>query len=159
MKKIRKFTLHVIISLLTGWYFVIKSIVISKLAKGAAMLFASILIVIYFINPAFLMFMKYLIPAVYAIGCFLSAARLTFHTAEGTFNAFNGSLNHGEKNINTDSPPAEDVIIENLFAGMNKEAASREYRRLLKIYHPDNPQTGNEQLTRLIIEKYQTMFA
>ena len=159
MKKIGKFTFHVITNFLTGWYFVIRSIVISNFAKGAAMFLASVLIVLYLINPAFLLFMKYFIPAVYAIGCILSAARLTFHSAEGSFNASNGSEERGKKNINADSPPTEAIVIESLFVGMNKEAASKEYRRLLKIYHPDNPLTGNEQLTRLIIEKYQTMFA
>jgi hypothetical protein len=43
------------------------------------------------------------------------------------------------------------------FGGMTKEQAKHEFRRLMKEYHPDNPD-GNAEMTRKISEEYNRIY-
>lgn len=154
MKKLGKLVFHTLTNLMTGWFFIIKMILFSTLIKSIAMLTVSVLIIMYFVKPDLLSVIKYIVPMIYLIGCLLSAVRLAFSEERKAFYSFNTSSTDEKKE---DSPATE--ITDTLFSGMSKEAATKEYKRLLKIYHPDNPNTGDAAVAQMIIEKYQTMFA
>lgn len=60
-----------------------------------------------------------------------------------------------------DTENEEYSVKGSFFAGMTLEDAKREYRRLMKQYHPDN-QGGNLEMTKIISEAYRehcTFFA
>lgn len=156
MKKLGKFVFHTLLNILTGWVFAVKMLFLSALAKSTALLIGIVIIIIYFINPDIdlLLVLKYFIPAAYFICCVLSAVRITFIKERKFF--YSSSDPDVENNETTNR--TEDIS-QTFFAGMSKEDAAKEYKRLLKIYHPDNPKTGDAAVARMIIEKYHTMFA
>lgn len=154
MKKLCKLVFHTLTNLMTGWIFVVKMILFNTLIKSIAMLVGSALIIMYFVNPDLLSVIKYIVPMIYLIGCLLSAVKLAFSEERKAFYSFHSTSTDAE---NADSPATG--ITDTLFSGMSKEAATKEYKRLLKIYHPDNPNTGDSAVAQMIIEKYQTMFA
>ena len=149
MKKISKFLFHMIIEVLTGWFYIVKGLVSSYLIKSIFMILASMAIIMYFICPENFIILKIILPAVYIIFCTLSAVRLSF--CEQT--TCDSSSQQPENDLNDTM-----ITFSAVFDGMDKETATKEYRKLLKIYHPDNPVTGNENAARIIIEKYQAMF-
>lgn len=45
---------------------------------------------------------------------------------------------------------------ENLFAGMTEADAKREYRKLMREYHPDNTVTGDKEMAQKIQADYES---
>lgn len=152
MKKMFKFFANLIINTMTGWLFLFKELFTNLFVQGVFMTVGSIFILLYLFNRALLMpAVRILIP-LYFIWCITKSL---FHISSGRQGNPRG--NYSEQS----QKPKEETYTENIpnfFFGMNKEQAKQEYKRLLKIYHPDNTQTGNADMAKAIISQYRILF-
>lgn len=152
MKKMFKFFANLIINTMTGWLFLFKELFTNLFVQGIFMTVGSIFILLYLFNRALLMpAVRILIP-LYFIWCITKSL---FHTSSGRQGNPRG--NYSEQSQKSKEETSTENI-PNFFFGMNKEQAKQEYKRLLKIYHPDNTQTGNADMAKAIISQYRVLF-
>lgn len=147
-----KFFANLIINTMTGWLFLFKELFTNLFVQGVFMTVGSIFILLYLFNRALLMpAVRILIP-LYFIWCITKSL---FHTSSGRQGNPRG--NYSEQSQKSKEETSTENI-PNFFFGMNKEQAKQEYKRLLKIYHPDNTQTGNADMAKAIISQYRVLF-
>lgn len=152
MKKMFKFFTNLIINTMTGWLFLFKELFTNLFVQGIFMTVGSIFILLYLFNRALLMpAVRILIP-LYFIWCITKSL---FHISSGRQGNPRG--NYSEQSQKSKEETYTENI-PNFFFGMNKEQAKQEYKRLLKIYHPDNTQTGNADMAKAIISQYRILF-
>ena len=147
-----KFFANLIINTLTGWLFLFKELFTNLFVQGGFMTAGSIFILLYLFNKALLMPAVRILILLYFIWCITkSLFRISSGRQENARGNYSEQSQKSKEETYTENIP-------NFFFGMNKEQAKQEYKRLLKIYHPDNTQTGNADLARAIISQYRVLF-
>lgn len=147
-----KFFANLIINTLTGWLFLFKELFTNLFVQGVFMTAGSIFILLYLFNKALLMPAVRILILLYFIWCITkSLFRISSGRQENPRGNYSEQSQKSKEETYTENIP-------NFFFGMNKEQAKQEYKRLLKIYHPDNTRTGNADMAKAIISQYRVLF-